>query len=420
MNTEKKFEDLLKTADKIADLYDKETLSYDDVDNIINMLDNECPDPSQSFPSNNGVEINENTDPSQNITDTVLVSSNPITGVLNTIPYEDNNVSEESIDKLLDMKDEDFKKIEIGWDAFVESTKMMYPEITDYDLKNLLNLVNKYRQGIKFPYFNELPEIIKKEINDYANLGAAQHQASQNTLKQIKNMLAKELFDTIITSNYSSKAFTDISKFTVNEINKEKDKLGGSIGEYNNKLREEYEIGFIKKAEELENSDEEGAAETAEKLRKTSRMFTQSYTYEDMYEAYKNRRIKVKNIQIEKFNRTCQEFNRKYYNNTFKIKDVGMVIPVLDRNLDKKYNINVIKKFVVIFINYTKNFVPSNIDEHVFMYYFIQHILTLDIKIPGNGYESFNELLKGNIYKFLDLIIERDNEKEELKKGNKK
>ena len=221
MNTEKKFEDLLKAADKIADLYDKETLSDDDVDNIINMLDNECPDPSQSFPSNNGVEINENTDPSQNITDTVLVSSNPITGVLNTIPYEDNNVSEESIDKLLDMKDEDFKKIEIGWDAFVESTKMMYPEITDYDLKNLLNLVNKYRQGIKFPYFNELPEIIKKEINDYANLGAAQHQASQNTLKQIKNMLAKELFDTIITSNYSSKAFTDISKFTVNEINKE-------------------------------------------------------------------------------------------------------------------------------------------------------------------------------------------------------
>ena len=26
------------------------------------MLDNECPDPSQSFPSNNGVEINENTE----------------------------------------------------------------------------------------------------------------------------------------------------------------------------------------------------------------------------------------------------------------------------------------------------------------------------------------------------------------------
>ena len=400
----KQYEELLKKADEVAEIYDKEELSDEDIEKVFEFMNTN--DPSKDFPSNNGQLYNENTDPSQNISEAVYVSANPATGVLNTIPYSDDNITEESLDALLNLKDEDFKRIEIGWDSFVESIKEMYPDADEAGLKQLFETVNKYRSGIKFPYFNELPEFIKKEINSYVNMGAAQHQASSNTIKQMKNMLAKELFDTIITNNYSSKAFTDISKFTTNEI---KNEVANYTNDYNAKIRKEYEEGFIKKAEALESSDEEGAKETAEKLRAASRMFTQSYTYEDMYEAYKNYKIKVKNIQLDKFNRTCQEFNRKYYNNTFTIKDVGMTIPVLDRVLDKKYNINAIKKFIVIFINYTKNFTPSNIHEHVFMFYFIQHILALDIKIPGNDYEDFNELLKGNIYKFLDLIIERDN-----------
>lgn len=419
---ETQYKNLLDTADKISEMYNKESeeLTDDDIEKIFEMIDSENDDQIKDLPSNNGKMYNENTDPSQNISEQVLVSANPSTGILNTIPYDNKNITEEDIDNLLNMKDEDLRKIEIGKDAFNESVKSMYPDADEEGIKKLLDAVNKYRQGIKFPYFNELPDFIKKEIETYVNAGSIQHQASGNTIKQLKNSLAKELFDTLITNNYSSKAFTDLSNFTINEINKEKEKLEESIVDYNSKLREEYEVGFIKKAEALENSDEEGAKETAKNLRATSRMFTQSYTYEDMYDAYKNGKIKVKNIQIDKFNRTCQEFNRKYYNNTFKIKDVGMTIPVLDRVLDKKYNVNTIKKFIVAFINYTRNFIPSNIDEHVFMFYFIQHILALDIKIPGDEFEDFNEIVKQNIYKFLDLIIEKDTQKEELRKGMKK
>lgn len=412
MNVEKQFEQLLKTADQVAGLNENETISDEDLEKVISLLE-EVKDPAQDFPSNNGVIYNEDTDESNNVVDTVLVSSNPITGALTTIPYDSSNVTEESIDNLINLKEEDFKKIEIGYEAFVQSTQMMYPDAKEEDIKVLLKAVNKYRTGVKFPYFNELPDFVKKEINEYVNAGALEHQASGNTIKQLKNTLAKELFDTLITQNYSSKTFADISKYTINEIEKEKEKLGvgKTVGEYNTKLREEFEVGFLKKAEDLENSDEEGAKETAEKLRKASRMYTQAYTYEDMYEAYKNRKIKVKNIQIDKFNRTCQEFNRKYYNSTFQIKDVGMIITILDRLLDGKYNIIAIKKFIVAFINYTKFYSPSNIDEHVFMYYFIQNILSLDIKLPGNEYEGFNDLLKENINKFLDLIIQMDAEK---------
>lgn len=420
-NVEKQFEELLKTADKIADIYEGEEkqLSDDELEELIEEMCGDTDDPSYSFPSNNGQLFNENTDPSQNIEQKVLVSANPVTGVLTTIPYEEDEITEESLDKLLEMEDEDLRKIEIGKDSFNETVTMMYPDIKEDELDQLLEVVNKYRSGEKFSYFNELPETIKKELHEFASLSAAENQGTNNEIKQLKNVLAKELYDTIIAQNYSSKAFSDISKFTISEINKEKDKLGGSVSEINNKLRHEYEVGFIERAEALETSGEEGAKETAEKLRKVSRAFTQSYTYEDMYEAFKDHKIRIKNIQVEKFQRTCQEFNRKYYNNTFKIKDIFGVAAVLDRVLDNKYNINAIKKFVVAFINYTRLYTPSNIDEHVFMYYFIQNIMALDINIPGNEYQEFNDLVKQNIYKFLDLIIERDEEKEQLKKGNK-
>lgn len=422
MNTEKQYEKLLETADKVAEVYNNEndTLTDDEVDKLIEALDSQEKDPSQDFPSNNGKIFNDNTDPSQNKTETVLVSANPVTGILNTIPYDEKEITEESIDNLINLKDEDLKKIEINWDNFTSSVESMYPEINMDDLKQLFSALTKYRQGVKFSYFNELPDIIKRNINDYVNLGAAEHQASQNTTKQIKNMLAKELFDTIISNNYTAKAFTDISKFSTEEIKREKEKLGESIGDYNNKLRKEYEEGFIKRAEEYEKSGEEEAINKAKQLRKVSRMFTQAYTYEDMYATFVDRKIKVKPIQLDKFKRTCQDFNRKYYNNTFNIKDVGMTVPVLDKVLDKKYDITTIQSFIVLFINYTKNFIPSNIDEHVFMFYFIQNILALEIKIPGKDYEDFNEIVKKNIYKFLDLIIERNNEKIELKKGMKK
>ena len=418
-NIEKQYDELIKAADQLVCDEDVQ-LSDDEIESMFEDMLSQNTDPAQLFPSNNGQVYNEFTDTERNVDAKVLVSANPVTGILNTIPYEEENITEESLDKLLDLKPEELGKVELNWDIFVDTTKSMYKDADEEGLKQLFDAVNKYRTGNDFAYYNALPNFIKKEIDNYVDIGAAQHQASRNTSKQLKNMLAKELYDTIITNNYSAKAFSDISKFTTSEINKGKEQLGGSIHDYNAKLREEYEVGFIQKAEALENSEEEGAAETAEKLRKTSKMFTESYTYADMYDKYSNGKIKVKSIQVDKFNRTCQEFNRKYYNNTFKINDVGMTIGVLDRILDKKYDILAIKKFIIAFINYTKNFTPSNIDEHVFMYYFIQHILALDIKIPENGQVEFNELLIGNINKFLDLIIEKDNQKEELQKGNKK
>lgn len=407
-NIEKQFENLLKTAEEIN--FDNETISDDELEKLINLLD-DIKDPAQDFPSNNGQLYNEDTDESKNVNDTVLISSNPVTGVLTTIPYESSpDITEESLDELLNIKEEDFKKIEINTEVFAENVKAIFPDVSKEGINKLLNVVNKYRSGVKFSYFNELPDFAKKHINEFA-INSAPVGADRNSIQRLKNILAKELFNTFITQNYSTKAFKDISKFTTNEINKAKEILGvdKSINDYNSKIRNEYEVTFLEKADELDKSDDEKDKEKAEKYRKVSRMFTQSYTYEDMYEAYKNRKIKVKNIQIDKFARTCQEFNRKYYTSNLNITDIFSTINVLNRVLDKKYDIVAIQKFIVAFINYTKFFSPNNIDEHVFMYYFINNIMILDVNI--SEHEVFNELIKENIYKFLDLIIEMDKNK---------
>ena len=298
-NVEKEFENLLKVADSIAANEDDQ-LTDEQVEELSKIMESQT-DPAQNFPSNNGVEINENTDPENNVMEDVLVSVTP-TGVFNTIPYESKNITEESLDELLNLKNEDFGKVELDWEGFKENVNDMYSDVDEEGLKQLFEATNRYRHGEKFPYFNSLPKFVKDEINQYANMGGVEKMASNNTLQQMKNGLAKELFDTIIANNYSTKAFKDISQFTTSEINKEKEKLDVSITNYNNKMRKEYEEGFIKKAEEVENSEgfdtDEEKQKLASNLRKTSRMFTQSYTYEDMYNAFLNRKIKIKSIMF--------------------------------------------------------------------------------------------------------------------------
>ena len=126
-NIEKQYEELLKSADEIAASYDKEDeeLTDKEFEEMIELIGSANPDPAQLFPSNNGMEYNQYTDPERNVTAKVLVSSNPVTGALNTIPYEEENITEESLDRLLDLKDEDLKQVEINWDVFVETTKMI-------------------------------------------------------------------------------------------------------------------------------------------------------------------------------------------------------------------------------------------------------------------------------------------------------
>ena len=61
-----------------------------------------------------------------------------------------------------------------------------------------------------------------------------------------------------------------------------------------------------------------------------------------------------------------------------------------------------IKKFVVAFIKYAQNMKPENMEEHIFMYYFIMNIIWTKYVDENNSEDSeFKDIILNNIRNFI-------------------
>lgn len=420
MNVNKNYDELLERADELGKLMgENEELTDAEVDKLAEILDQDK-DPAQDLPSNNGVL--ENTSSKNEIKSEKVVGTITGSGGVHTIPLAQapNVVTEESVDNLINMKEEDISKLDIQREFLDEYVSTSFPDLklSESDVNTLQLAVNRYKSGEKFQYFKSLPQAIQTQISRVANEGGMQRQASLSIMNAMKNNLAKDLFDVIISNNYQKTVFRDLSTFTNQELDKISKDHEESLKEFENMHQHKYEVEMIEMADKLEQEhpDDEEALEKAMMLRLCSHAFIQAYTYEEMYQAYAAGKIKIKPIMIDKFKKTCSDFNQKYYKSNFTIRDIGTTIPVLDKILPEKYNIVSIQKFIAAFISYTRLYTPSNIAQHVFMYFFIQNILLLQTTI---GNQDFNDKVKENICKFLDLIIQKDEEKLKERNGKK-
>lgn len=420
MNVNKNYDELLERADELGKLIgENEDLTDAEVDRLAEILDQDR-DPAQDLPSNNGVL--ENTSSKNEIKSEKVVGTITGSGGVHTIPLAQapNVVTEESVDNLINMKEEDISKLDIQREFLDEYVSTSFPDLklSESDVNTLQLAVNRYKSGEKFQYFKSLPQAIQTQISRVANEGGMQRQASLSIMNAMKNNLAKDLFDVIISNNYQKTVFRDLSTFTNQELDKISKDHEESLKEFENMHQHKYEVEMIEMADKLEQEhpDDEEALEKAMMLRLCSHAFIQAYTYEEMYQAYAAGKIKIKPIMIDKFKKTCSDFNQKYYKSNFTIRDIGTTIPVLDKILPEKYNIVSIQKFIAAFISYTRLYTPSNIAQHVFMYFFIQNILLLQTTI---GNQDFNDKVKENICKFLDLIIQKDEEKLKERNGKK-
>ena len=110
-----KYEDFLAQADAAANILANadEEMSDADVDRLADILD-QVKDPVQDLPSNNGVEINEDNNTSEISSERVvgIVSGN---GTQFTLPSNViNDLSEEGIDRLINLNEEDIGKLDIN------------------------------------------------------------------------------------------------------------------------------------------------------------------------------------------------------------------------------------------------------------------------------------------------------------------
>lgn len=279
-------------------------------------------------------------------------------------------------------------------------------DIDPEDTAKLIDCLNRYKKGEKFQYYVEAPDCIKNKIDK--SMGTV----STPEMRQIKNNIVKELYDGIIND-----AIIDTMSVSVNDsIEADIKKMNEYIAQddYWKSVRQYFLEGCIEKANKF---DAEGKHEVAERFRTARESYIQSYTYENMLNEYKNGKLKIKKIKIEKMYRTCEEFNFKYIKSKNEINDIKLLVAALDKKAHKSFDMDVIKEFICVFIEYTnkKKLDPNNYADHIFMYYFIHNILTLDMYNASDVKDKdFHDQLHKNINDFLQAIVDRRNSMTEV------
>ena len=342
---------------------------------------------------------------------TATVVTNPFTGKPMFIDEEDEDIHLQSFEEM--MEDDsiapmeiDESKVKITKDnvnKFVTATFGDKINISVSDIDTLIILANRVKAGEKFSYYASMPDSIKELIN--TTIGVEMGSKMGSFIKEGRNYIAGSLLQDIVNDATQEVAYNDLQK-SIAAIKGEgakammKDQYWSDVKKY-------LLFGTIEKADKLR---EDGKAEQADKYEKVHDAFVESYMMTEMLELYKRGKIRVREIDIEKFAKTCRNFNFKYQNSTNVINDVTQTLVILDRHADKKFDIDVIKAFICAFIKYTdiKNMKPDDIVDHTFMYNWIFNIITLDMYNKDDEFSvEFHDQLINNINNFLAVIAER-------------
>lgn len=412
-NINKNYEKMISDADKIGNnINGKESLTDEDINKIAEVIDS-IDSPSKEILKKAKEEASKDHEGEESKANIVI---NPVTGnpmLVNDITEDEDDNLQSFEEMLVDdsIKPQDIKiedvKIQDTTAKNVAETLFGVKDLSLEDVDLLVKAVERFKTGEEFAYYNALPDSIKISIDRV--LGNSEVGPKMgNYLKEGKNYLASQLYREILSNDFTSTALYDLNK-SINIIRKEAtDEI--KKDEYWNRTRKYFmeEVPEkIKEAEENNNTD------LIERLEKSRASFIESYTLTGMHNAWRHGKCKVKKIQIEKFKRTCEEFNLKYQKSQNLITDLRTIYASLDRNVDKRIDADIIKEFICIFVNYVKNMDPNNIYDHIFMYYFIYNINLLDMFNSTIEEDiKFHDELLNNINNFLFDIVEFHHRKE--------
>ena len=410
------YDELLKKADMVGEdmgKKDKDELTDDDIEKIASAID-EVGSPSSELLDKAKEEAAK---PQENQTEVANVVINPVTGKPMAVEEFDDDDSElQSFEEMMadpNIKpmDIDMTKITISEDDVKSalsgySTNVSSFSLEDYDM--IIKAADRFRNKEKFSYYNAMPEQIKTMINNViaSDLGLASKMG--NFVAEGRNYIASELLRDIITSAATNMAVIDLEKMI--KVEKAKASKDMKSDEYWRSTREYFLKTLPAIADKIRES---GDKEKAQPLFDATDAYIESYKFIKMRDLYIKGKLRVKKIQIEKFKKTCIDFNLKYQKSPNLITDLSLALTALDRNAPKHYDIDILKEFLCIFVNYTKNMDPNNKVDHVFMYYFIHNITTLDFYDKENPEDvAFHDELLNNIDAFLADIVERRKTKE--------
>lgn len=280
--------------------------------------------------------------------------------------------------------------------------KKLSEELTIADYSVIKNLMSKAKDGNTIKY-RDLPPILKHHIDEM--ILSHSNVIPYNRHNEAKNMIANQVLQDMymnILGDKLEQGFIDLGTGIKNLAMKEAKNI-------NTESRKLYSSTYINNFPKLAEKYKDEDPKKAELLLKISNAYIQSYTLEDMYKMYTTTgKLKVKKIDIDKYKRVFSEFERKYEDSKYTIKSINNALSILFRHVNCRYTEMSIKAFFVIFCKYVQNMKPINVDEHTFMYYFIDNIVSLDMYNNNDPDDKkfYNDLIK-NIEKFLQVITDK-------------
>lgn len=386
------------------------TLTDEQVDEISSVIEDAAKDSATAEVAAKAEEMKADSDLKLE-SQPVKIVTNPMTGKPMMVDESEDDEEEDSLPSFEEMlADDSIKPMNIDMTTVIIAPETVKPileasfpqtHFSDEDIKQVIKAADRVKNKEEFSYYEAMPDTVKSGVN---NMMGGETQSDMGSFaKQGKNYIVKAMLDNIVQDEVVNKATYDMNKMIkkgMNDIAEETKR-----DKYWEGSREFFMHEVDKKIKEYEEAGKSGVAK---RFKEVKEAYRQSYTYEDMLAAYKAGKIRVKKIQIEKFNRSCGEFDFKYQRSQNVISTITPLIKKLDIVAAKHFDIDILKEFIVAFINYTKNMDVNNYKDHTFMYYFIYNINTVDYYDPENPEQvAHHQDIINNINKFLQAIVDR-------------
>lgn len=404
-NIDEVYEKMLKSAETAEP--ERIKLTDEQVEEILSTIESDS--------DNNFMEVAKKAAESSELVDTEIqgkIILNPITGKpmdVEEFNEENEKPLQERIDEEVNRRVDDIKQKEeedkyiIKYCIFeffavdLSDEAFENHNITEEVITELIKVTEKFRislkTGKKFSYFNAMPAPIKMLIQQYqgANALTAVGNMNREARNYISSCFLNAILNTSLEEAVTGDAIQTIAKFNVESEKKVTNVSRDLIEDLRSKIPE-YEANGDHKKVEISNAIMES--------------YEEAYTYKKLSEVV--RKLKVKRINLEKFDKYCESFNKKYLEGTNEaITDVKQAYLALSRSEYFNEEDEVYKKVIAYFIAYTSmnNMDPNNIAHHIYMYYFIFNIITLGFYDEENERDKeFNQNIVNNLQALIDII----------------
>lgn len=237
--------------------------------------------------------------------------------------------------------------------------------LSEEESMQMINLILKVKKGEKVSIYKEMPEPVKRTVRGIANT---------NNMK-ILQTVAKDVMGLFVSNINIDKEFADFQQSLKKELD-----IQGVADLYDEHLKNVMTVDLIKKAEELEAIGTEESIKKGKDLRDISSGYIDAIEFTRIRQAVENNELAARKLdkEIKRIDKHCRDFNYKYNDSKFVIKDVSLMLTTLGRVLPDGIPAEDIMKFVVVFCRTAINMSPDNILEHVYMYYTVQTVLSLE------------------------------------------